>query len=148
MAGIPQVKCVGPSYSLADRKSASQRSVNLFMRQVEGLGEDRQVVLDSAPGLQVLVTMPDAVRGMRNVEGAWYVVAGSNLYRVFTDGAYTASLGTLASSTGFVGMAHGENQLVMVDGPNGYVIDLLTLNFGAITSDGWRGSYGVQFLDG
>lgn len=147
MAGSDTIKCVGPSYFLADRKSAVQRAVNLYMRQVEGLGEDKQVVLDSAPGLALLVTMAGTVRGMWNADGRWFVVAGSDLYEVAADGS-TTNRGTLASLSGFVSMKHGRDQLLMVDGANGYVFNLLTGTFAQITSGGWRGSNWVDELDG
>ena len=45
MAGNRTIECIGPSYMLADRKSAVQRAVNLFLTQIEGVGEDRQLIL-------------------------------------------------------------------------------------------------------
>lgn len=147
MAGADTIKCVGPSYFLADRKSAVQRSVNLYMRQVEGLGEDKQVVLDSAPGLSLLVTMPATVRNSYNADGRWFVVAGSMLYELGASGTY-GYRGTLVTTTGFASMKHGRDQLVIVDGANGYVLNLNTNNFGQIISPGWRGSNWVDELDG
>lgn len=147
MAGYPEIKCVGPSYQLADRKSGVQRSVNLHLQQVEGLGEIRQFVLVSAPGLELLVTFPADVRGTYKTDGLWYVVAGNTLYSLTTAGVY-AALGTLATSSGFVSMKHGRDQLVIVDGANGYVFNMLTSVFAQITDPDWRGSDWVDELDG
>ena len=118
MAGRAEIKCIGPSYATADRKAAVQRSINLFMRQIEGLGEDRQVILASAPGLAVLAALGADARGAFNCDGRMFVVAGAVLYEVSAAGALT-SRGTLGSSAGFVSMAYGRDQLVMVDGPAG-----------------------------
>lgn len=146
MAGSRFIQCIGPSYQLADRKSAVQRSVNLYMRQIEGLGEDLQVVLDSAPGLSVFLSLGADVRGTYNADGRWFVVAGSTLYEIVSGAP--VSRGTLGSSSGFVSMVHGTNQLAIVDGPGGYILALGTNVFRAIFSPGWRGSDWVDYLDG
>lgn len=147
MAGIQQIKCIGPSYQLADRKAAVQRSVNLYLRQVEGLGEDRTLILDSTPGLRPVVDVGATIRGSYNAFGRWFIVAGSTLYEVQTSGAYT-SRGTLVTSSGFVSMKAGRDQLVIVDGPNGYVFSINTNTFNQITDPDWRGSTWVEELDG
>jgi hypothetical protein len=66
MAGRRVIQCVGPSYPMPDRKSAVQRSVNLYLREVEGLGEDKQLVLDSAPGLEVYLDLGGGGGGLVN----------------------------------------------------------------------------------
>lgn len=148
MAGIAQVKAVGPSYQLADRKSASQRSINLYMRQVEGLGEDKQVVLDGAPGFKERVTLPADIRGQHNAEGVWYVVAGEFLYRVTPSNGSYVSIGRLVTDTGTVSMAHGTGQLAIVDGQFLYVLDLVEGTFTRVGASGWRGSDHVDYVDG
>lgn len=147
MPGKNTIKVIGPSYFLTDRKSAVQRSVNLYMRGVEGLGEDKPVVLDSVPGLTLKVTLPADIRGSYNAGGRWFVVAGSTLYEMVSETAYV-SRGTLLTSFGYVSMKYGRDQLVIVDGANGYVLTLASNAFGQITSTGWRGSNWVDELDG
>lgn len=147
MAGNRTIKAVGPSYMLPDRKSAVQRAVNLYLRQVEGLGEDVQLVLDSAPGLQTFITFPQDIRGVYTTEDRRFVVYGNTLAEFFTDGTY-ATRGTLLTASGYVGMKHGTGQLVVVDGTNGYVLTLSSNAFGRITSGTWRGSDWVEELDG
>ena len=73
------VQCVGPSYQLTARKTAVQRAVNLYMMSVEGLGEDTQVVLESAPGLELKTDFGDgaSVLGMHNMEGLLCIVVGA-----------------------------------------------------------------------
>lgn len=147
MAGRNEVKVIGPSYQLGDRKAASQRSINWFMQQVEGLGEDRQFILASAPGLSLLVDMGATVRGSYCAGDRWFVVAGSKLYEV-TEAGVKTERGTLLTASGFVSMKHGRDQLVVVDGANGYVFRLNSGVFEQITSAGWRGSDYVDELDG
>jgi hypothetical protein len=146
MAGNRAVQAIGPSYRLADRKAAVQRSVNLYLTQIEGIGEDRQLILRSAPGLASYITAGATIRGSYNADGRWFVAAGTTLYEVVS-GALV-SRGTLASSSGFVSMKHGSSQLVAVDGENGYVLDLSANTFGRITAAAWRGSAWVDHLDG
>jgi hypothetical protein len=147
MAGQATIKVIGPSYFLADRKSAVQRAVNLYMAGIEGVGEDKQVVLSSAPGLTTLVDLGADIRGSYNAGGRWFVVAGSTLYEMTTAGVATAR-GTLGTSSGDVSMKYGRDQLVIVDGPNGYVFTLATGAFAQITDPDWRGSNAVDELDG
>jgi hypothetical protein len=147
MAGARAIQCIGPSYRLADRKSGIERSVNLFMRQVEGVGEDLRVVLDSPPGLVEVHDLGDDVRGWAEAEGRWFVVAGFKLYEIEASGTVTER-GSLASVYGYVGMKPGSQQLVLVDGAHGYVFDLQGNDFAQITSGGWRGSADVDELDG
>ena len=147
MAGQATIKAIGPSYMLADRKSAVQRAVNLYMRGVEGLGEDKQVVLQSAPGLSVLADVGAEIRGSYNAGGRWFVAAGASLLELSAAGAQTLR-GTLNTVSGFVSFRHGRDQLVFVDGHNGYVFDLASNVFSRITDDDWRGSDWVDELDG
>lgn len=146
MAGNRVVQAIGPSYTLADRKSAVQRAVNLFLTQIEGDGEDRQLILRSAPGLVEYLDAGATIRNAYNADGRWFIVAGSTLYEIVS-GALVAR-GSVVSSSGYVGMRHGTNQLVVVNGSNGFVLNLGTNVFSPILSSGWRGSYDVDHLDG
>ena len=146
MAGQKDIRCVGPSYMLADRKSAVQRSINLRLREVEGLGEDSQVVLDSVDGLVQYLDLGADCRGNYATDTRWFVVAGQTLYELTSGSA--VSRGTLATSSGHVSMKHGRDQLVIVDGANGYVLTLATNLFAQITDVDFRGSNWVEELDG
>lgn len=147
MAGSNIVACIGPSYHLDDRKAAVQTAINCYLEQIEGLGEERQLTQVSAPGLRPFLTLgAGEMRGQRNVEGRWFVVAGSTLFEIVAGAA--VSRGTLATASGQVGLAHGNTQLCITDGANGYVFNLLTNALAPITSPGWRGSNTVCFIDG
>ena len=78
---------------------------------------------------------------------ALYGVIDSQLYSISPTNGRTV-LGTLYTRRGTVGMKLGLNQLVITDGANGYVYDMLRSTFSRITADGWMGSYTVQALDG
>ncbi len=81
--------------------------------------------------------------------------AGNQLFAVIEDAVFSinaagvrAQVGVLATRRGHVGMKIGLNQLVITDGVNGYVYDLITHVFAEITADGWLGSYTVEELGG
>lgn len=78
---------------------------------------------------------------------ALYVVRGALLELVRRDGT-RQELGRLRTRTGFVDMKIGVQQMVIVDGPNGYVLTLSTNQFQRITSPAWRGSPRVGYVDG
>lgn len=147
MAGHAEIKCIGPSGQLGDRKAAVQRSINWFINQGEGVGEDIQLYLQSVPGLSLIATMAGTIRGSYNADGRWFIVAGSILYEFSTAGVAT-SRGTLSTANGFVRMVHGRDQLVIVDGNSGYVFNLQSHTFSAITSANFRGSVWVEEEDG
>lgn len=146
MAGSNIVAALGPSYHLDDRKAAVQTAVNCYLEQIEGLGETRPLTQVSIPGLLAVLSIGAEIRGQRNVEGRWFVVAGDALFEIVL--TFAVNRGALSSSAGTVGMTHNNTQLVIVDGPNGYVYTLATDSLGDITSPGWRGSYTADFIDG
>jgi hypothetical protein len=146
MAGKRYIPCVGPSYALADRKSAVQRSVNLYLREIEAPGEDKPAVLASVAGLVEHLSLGATIRGSYATDTRWFVVAGSTLYELTTGGL--VSRGTLSTSSGYVCMRHGRDQLALVDGSNGYVLNMSTNAFSTITDVDWRGSNWVEELDG
>lgn len=140
-----EIRCVGPSAQLPDRKASCQRSVNLFLRQITGLGEDKQAILESIPGLVERIDFGADGRGCFSIDTREFVVAGSTLYET-TSGA-AVSRGTIAGS-GWVSMESGTNQLVITTGTDGYVLNLSTNVLTQITDTDWRGSYDVAELNG
>jgi hypothetical protein len=145
MAGRRVVQAVGPSYHLADRKAAVQRAVNLYLSQVAALGEDKQLIMESAPGLVEHLDLGATIHGSYNADGRWFVVAGNGLYEV-TSGS-SVFRGTVVASDA-VSMKHGRDQLVVVNGPQGWVFNLTTQAYAQITAEGWRGSTWVEEIDG
>lgn len=136
---------VGPSYSLTLRKADIQRSVNLHLVGMETPGK-APFVLQSVPGYALFSTLGAQVRGCLTTNDRTFFVAGSSLYEVYSNGAAVLR-GTLGTSTGPVELTYGTSQLVMVDGPNGYVLTLSTNVFQQITSPAFYGSATVDFLD-
>lgn len=146
MAKSNYVPCVGPSYHLDDRKAAVQTAINCYLEQIEGLNEERVLTQVSAPGLAPYLSLGAEIRGQRNVEGRWFVVAGNILFEIVA--GVSISRGTIGSSTGQVAMSHNNTQLTIADGPAGYVFTLGGNVLTQITSPGWRGSNSIGYIDG
>lgn len=147
---MPQIPFVGPSYTLRSRNIDAQRTVNLMPVMDEtGMGKTVSALVPT-PGLRRFVDLGSGVvRGMITDPGSGrcFVIHGSQLTELFSDGTY-AGISGLATSTGSVGMASNGRQIVIVDGDNGYVLRLEDNQFGPITAEGWQGSNSVAFLDG
>lgn len=143
MAGQKYVQCVGPSYHLSDKKAAVQSAINCYPKLLDGV----TTMMQSTPGEVQIASLPGAVRGSRNVEGRWLLVAGSTLYEMNSDGSYLIR-GSLSTGIGFVGMANNSSQVAIVDGLNLYIFTLATNTLTKITSSAWRGSNDVHELDG
>lgn len=141
-----QVPFVGPSYALEVRKLAAQRSINMFLQGME-TAEKARFVLRSFFGQKLWISLGAPIRGeWETGQGRAFAVAGNTLFELFSDKT-AVSRGTLLTSTGRVSMDDGNTQLVVVDGPNGYVLSLSSNTFSQITSPGWTGSYFAKFLN-
>lgn len=112
------------SYSDDTRPWSAQDLVNYLPVNAEQGGTLSTHKLRTAPGMKrfaYLGTKP--VRGMHDVEGRLYAVAGNSLYRLYPDGTQT-DLGPIPG-TGRVQMVHnqvaGGNQLFIATGTNAYV---------------------------
>ncbi len=138
---------IGPSYSLQTRRASVQRSVNLMLRAIEPGNERAGFYLQQVPGLTRFATLGAEIRGAVYIGTRLFVVAGNTLYEVSKTGVGT-SRGALNTSTGAVDMAYGVTQLVIVDGPNGYVLTLASNAFGRITDPDFYGSDRVAYVDG
>jgi hypothetical protein len=95
---------VGGSYALAVRTADVQRAVNLYPALVESTSGKAPAILESIPGLSLFATLGMEVRGIKQAAGRVFVVAGSTLYELASDGTAT-SRGTLSTSSGPVDMA-------------------------------------------
>lgn len=139
------VPFIGSSYTLANRKASIQRAVNLYLSKVEA-SEKSQYILQSVPGLITRATVTGEYRGSIETNSRAFAVYGSTLYEVFADYTMT-SRGTLSTSTGAVSMTYGLFQVVMVDGPSGYVLTLSSNAFAQITAPAFGGATTVDFID-
>lgn len=146
---MPKFNLAGGFYSYNSLNWDSQRSVNLYPVKSETGTSKSQMALMGTPGLlnwALLPTFP--IRQVWNANGRGFIVGGNVLYEVFQDKSFV-SRGMLSTSNGPVSMCDNGQQLIMVDGPNGYIFTFSTNVFTNITANtGWRGADTVTFLGG
>ena len=139
---------IGPSYVYRSVQYDAQRSINLIPVKSESGDSKTPSLFIGSPGISLFATVGSGpIRNTWNVNGRLFVVSGSGLYEVFSNGTSTL-YGTLYTSSGVVGMADNGVQLCIVDGVYGYILTIATNAFTGISSVGWAGSYSVDFIDG
>lgn len=143
MAKSPVVQCIGPSYHLSDVKAAVQSSINCYPQKLDA----DAWMMASIPGEVDIASFTGEIRNSRNVQGRWFVVAGSSLCEVSVTGTYTVRA-VLPTSMGYVGMSDNKTQLAIVDGANLHIYTLATDTMTTIVNEAWRGSDDVHELDG
>lgn len=142
---------VGGAYSDDTRPWSVQDTVNLIPVYAEKEGTRSPKMLRCAPGASVFAdTGTNApIRGMRNVEGLFLVVAGTTLFSVAPNGALK-TLGTIPG-TGRVVMAHnqitGGNEVAVPGGTSGYVYNTVTGVLERITDEGFPGAVTFDYID-
>lgn len=151
MGRLQSVPIVGGAYSDETRPYDQQECINYLPEFAENPQARSPGILRGVPGLTLFgSTGTDAIRGMRNVEGQLFVVAGNTLYQVANDGTPTAK-GTI-TGTGRVSMAHNQQsngyQLVIVNGPEGFVYNTGTGVLAQITDPDFKGSIACDFVNG
>ena len=141
---------VGGSYRDDALSWANQESINWMPIHAERQGTRAPGKLEMVPGMRLFAELPEGPhRGGRNVEGRAFVVAGTHLYQVESDGTYEV-LGTIPG-TGPVCMTHNQvdsgNQLVIGNRVSGYVWNTATETFTQITDEAFAGFASVEFLN-
>lgn len=89
------------------------------------------------------------IRGLRNVEGALFVVADDRLYQVNPDGS-SAVRGTIPG-VGRVSISHnqitGGNEVLVVNGTGGYVYNTVSQTLVQVTDPGYPGAIVADYVD-
>lgn len=126
----------------------AQKRTNLYCQIEADSSEKNVVTMYPTPGLTTFVNFganPD--RAFYVKDNFQYHVNGSSFFRVANDGTMT-SLGTLVTSGGRCDVIDNGQQIIVVDGANGYIYDLSVGTFTQITAPGWAGGTTVSFLNG
>jgi hypothetical protein len=144
---------IGPSYTLRSKAVDCQRCVNLYPEMDEmHTGKEQEVAaLVSTPGLLLLTTLGTGpIRGIyASTTGTTLAVSGSQVYRLDSGSSWSGTLvGTIGTASGAVSMADNGNQIILVDGPSGYIYDISAQTFTKISAEGFPGGNTVTFLDG
>lgn len=127
---IVSLPLVGPSYADETASYGREESINLIPEVSGSEGTRERFMLRNAAGLTALTTaLTGPVRGIREMGGILYVVAGESLFSV-SDAGVIANLGTVLGSgrciltDNFIPAT--SRQLVIMTGERGYVYDTLT----------------------
>lgn len=125
----------------------AQKRTNLYV-EFQQDAEKSNMALFPTPGLLAFVNFGAyPSRGIYRKDNFLYVVNRFTLWRVSNDGSMT-SLGALATSAGRVDISDNGTQIIVVDGPNGYIYNTNTSTFTQITSPNFPGASTVTFLNG
>lgn len=142
---------VGPTYQSRSVNVDCQRSINLFpeLDELRTAPNGELGPLVSTPGKRLLASIGTGpIRATYSTStGRFAVVSGNGLYLVQRDWSYTLA-GTLNTNSGRCGIADNGTQLIVVDGPYGYVVTMADGTFAQISSPGFVGATNVVFQDG
>lgn len=125
----------------------AQERLNLYV-EVQTDPEKNVVTMYCTPGLQTFVNLGAyPARGMYERGDFVYIVANNTFWRVANDGS-TVNKGSLVTFEGRVDISDNGNQIIVVDGPNGYIFDILADTFTQITDVDFPGADTVTFING
>lgn len=139
MAVIPtrrteKLQLAGPHYSGRSANVHAQTCINWYPEFTK-LEEKTKVALMPTPGTKIVQSVGIGPhRGSIVHKDACYIVSGNELIKQTTAGVFS-SLGTISTSTGRVSMASNGafgDQLVIVDGTDGYIWDSSALTLTTI----------------
>jgi hypothetical protein len=129
-------------------KISSQDLVNMYVIRDEKSKTGSALV--PMIGRRRVITLSEggAIRNMYTYREYMYAVSGNKIHRI--DSILTpALLGTISNSVGFVGISSNENELIFVNGLNGYVWNRITTTFSTISAAGFPSNpASVATLDG
>lgn len=139
MSNLPLIGGSNPGITA---KVESQRAINWMPVKPERQGERPH--LRGRPGLVEHCELPkNPIRGEYDFGGRPFVVAGSSVYEIYSNGDYF-EWGTIASTEGKVTLAALLNVIVIGDGSGYYGLDLDAATVSVIT-DAPRGRFCVFF---
>jgi hypothetical protein len=137
---------IGQSYQARSINESSERAINCYPE----VGKDGTIsAMYGTPGT-VLRTTYEAgpIRGMIAADGLLWAVSGRDLIIINSDHS-TEYVGTLTTSYGKVSMASSSQEVMVVDGEGGYVVNLLTFEFTPISDvDFPNGVKHITYLGG
>jgi hypothetical protein len=145
---MAQFPFVGASYSARTKNLDAQQCINLYP-ELGGPTSKTVAALIGTPGLSLWTTLAGGgIRGVTRFNPSFAVgVSGPNVYTVAQDGTATLR-GTIDNLSTPVSMASNGQVVMIVTGPNGYVLDMTSYTLTKITSTNFLGADKVDFVDG
>lgn len=124
----------------------AQQRKNLYV-EIQSDAEKNVVTMYPTPGLQTFVQLGAyPARGMYELGDFMYIVANNIFWRVANDGS-VVNKGSLATFSGYVDISDNGNEIIVVDGPNGYIFDVLADTFTQIADPDFPGADTVAFIN-
>lgn len=144
-----KIPFVGPSYQMDALSFGVQRSINLYPLVTEVQDTKSVSALRKCPGLTLFATGGGGpIRGaISSTSGRAFVVSGFGFYEVNTDGTTTLR-GSLNTATIRVSIAENPDQIIVVDGTDGWIFTKATNFFDQIVDANFPACSHVTFLDG
>lgn len=146
---MSEIPFIGGTYEARSKRFDAQRTINLYP-EASGSGQSKAIAsLIGAPGLKRWASVGTGqVRGMLRISDVLAIaVVGRYLYSVGRAGDTTLR-GMLQTNTGPVSMASNGNQVMVVDGPCGYFLEINTLTMTQISDPAYTGADRVDFVGG
>ena len=152
----------GHAYKSESLFMSSEECINFYLHPYPSIGEGQKFALIGTPGLELYYDsgVSEEVRAVLSWGDYIYMVVGNEFRRVFlnqiTEVVDSVVVGTLGSSSGIVSIATNGLDIIMVDGPYGYVHDITGLeeapesigDFTRITDEDFPGGNTVVQVDG
>lgn len=125
---MPRTGLIGPSYTSLSPLADCERLGNMYLEKIESEGGKSSFALYQSPGLSRFATLTDTpIRGMiyHNATGRAFVISGSTLFEVFSDGT-KQSRGNVANDGLPASMAQSNIQIMIASAQIGYCFTLAT----------------------
>jgi hypothetical protein len=152
-----KIPFVGSSYLMDARSFDVQRSINLYPLVSEVANSKSITALRGTAGLSLFATAGGgAIRGaFSSTSGRGYVVSSDGFYEVFANGTTTLR-GSLNTQTKRVSMAENNDQIIVVDGTDGWIwtqstdtwAQITDVNFPTCSIVSYQDGYFITFEDG
>lgn len=144
---LRQIPLFGLGTYAKSKPVTSQNRTNLYV-EINEDAEKQAISLYPTPGLVLEVDLGlEPIRGLYAVGDYRYAVHRDGLWKIANDNTYE-KVGLLATSSGRVDMSDNGIQLIIVDGPNGYIWNVNTSTFTQISDPDFPGGSTVTFLNG
>ena len=139
----------GHAYEEKSLFISPEECINFYLHPYPSVGEEEKFALIGTPGLELFYnpSVSEEVRALIPWGGYLYMVVGDEFRRV-TKGGTGSLMGNLDTVSGKVSIATNGLDIIIVDGPNGYVYDLTSEEFTTITDPNFPGGDNVVQVDG
>jgi hypothetical protein len=138
---------VGGSYEGRSKELNAQQSINLFP-VIDNQNAKNIIAMYGTPGMADFSSPATTaiVRAMHVMGSYLYAVVGAVVYEIASNGT-ASSLGSITTSTGYVGMADNGTQMLIVDG-TAYGHIVTTGNLADISDGDFPAATNCVFFDG